>query len=277
MNVYSKIPLYLLSAGLTFAAAAPALAACVSNDCSALGYTKSESACSGDIIRCPFDTSKVFCKEKEVYVMAAGDLLYSDKTTSKNMIEGKTVIGVVVDPSRRIASYKFETNRQWASSNYSKVQMDVPNLPNLTDEQAKNDFNGKSNTSALVIASTSLYPAANYCYNLTTVGTSKGDWYLPAAGELLLMLNKFNQMNIGFAKAAGTQLTKGYSRAEYNSSTETHNSDCGGGGDVSSRGYTCASYVINYSGDDNKASINSSNRYWAVWSEGPRVRCFIKF
>lgn len=62
MNVYSKIPLYLLSAGLTFAAAAPALAACVSNDCSALGYTKSESACSGDIIRCPFDTSKVFCK-----------------------------------------------------------------------------------------------------------------------------------------------------------------------------------------------------------------------
>lgn len=63
MNVYSKIPLYLLSAGLTFAAAAPALAACVSNDCSALGYTKSESACSGDIIRCPFDTSKVFCKE----------------------------------------------------------------------------------------------------------------------------------------------------------------------------------------------------------------------
>ena len=63
MNVYSKIPLYLLSAGLTIAAAAPALAACVSNDCSALGYTKSESACSGDIIRCPFDTSKVFCKE----------------------------------------------------------------------------------------------------------------------------------------------------------------------------------------------------------------------
>ncbi len=63
MNVYSKIPLYLLSAGLTFAIAAPALAACVSNDCSALGYTKSESYCDGDIIRCPFDTSKVFCKE----------------------------------------------------------------------------------------------------------------------------------------------------------------------------------------------------------------------
>ena len=104
MNVYSKIPLYLLSADLTFAAAAPALAACVSNDCSALGYTKTESYCDGDIIRCPFDTSKVFCKEKEVYVMAAGDILFSDKTTAKYLTDdSKTPIGVVVDPSRRLA------------------------------------------------------------------------------------------------------------------------------------------------------------------------------
>lgn len=38
-------------------------AACVYGDCSALGFTKDESLCEGDIIRCPFDTSKVFCKE----------------------------------------------------------------------------------------------------------------------------------------------------------------------------------------------------------------------
>lgn len=277
MTFNSKLSLALMAAGFSVSISAYASAACVTGDCAAMGYNKTESACSGDIIRCPFDTSKVFCKEKEVYVLSVGDLLYSDKTTSKDMIEGKTVIGVVVDPSRRLASYHFETNRQWASSNYTKVEMDVPGLPNLTDEAAKNDFNGKSNTAALINASTSLYPAASYCNNLITAGTSKGEWYLPAAGEVMLMLNNFNKMNIGFAKAAGTQLTKGYSRAEYNSSTETHNSDCGGGGDVSTRGYSCASYVINYSGNDNTASINSSNRYWAVWSEGPRVRCFIKF
>ena len=38
---------------------------CVSDDCSALGYTKTESKCEGDIVRCPFDTTKVFCKETE--------------------------------------------------------------------------------------------------------------------------------------------------------------------------------------------------------------------
>ena len=39
-------------------------AASVTGDCAALGYTKAENTCEGDIIRCPFDTNKVFCKEK---------------------------------------------------------------------------------------------------------------------------------------------------------------------------------------------------------------------
>lgn len=205
--------------------------------------------------------------------MAVGDLLYSDKTTSKDMIEGKTVIGVVVDPSRRLAAYKFETSRQWATDGYYKVQKDVPGLPNLSDEQAKTDFNGKSNTAALVAASTSRYPAANYCYNLTTTGTSKGQWYLPAGGELLLMMSNYNKMNIGFAKAAGTQLSKGYgNEGEYNSSTESNRYMTD-----TSAGYTCAVYGHNYSGTDNSASLGSSNKFWYVLPSGPKVRCFIKF
>ena len=271
MNKY-QFSLALLTSAVSLMNVSSSLqAACVNGDCAAMGYTKTESACEGDIIRCPFDTSKVFCKEVEP--LAIGDLLFSDKTTGKNMVEGKTVIGVVVDTSRRLAAYKIETNRQWAKEGYQYTQMDVPNLPNLTNEQAKTDFNGKSNTAALVAASTSLYPAANYCNNLTTEGTSKGDWYLPAAGELLLMLNNFQQMNIGFARAAGTQLTSGYNRSEYNSSTETSYSECGG----DRTGYTCASYVKNNTGKDNNAGIDPSNKFWYVWSEGPRVRCFIKF
>lgn len=63
MTFNLKLSLNLLAAGFSLSyLAASAQAACVSNDCSALGYNKSESACSGDIIRCPFDTSKVFCK-----------------------------------------------------------------------------------------------------------------------------------------------------------------------------------------------------------------------
>lgn len=72
----------LLAAGFSLLAGSAAAQTCVANNCAALGFTKSASNCEGDIIRCPFDTSKVFCKEKEVYVMEAGDILYSDKTTS---------------------------------------------------------------------------------------------------------------------------------------------------------------------------------------------------
>lgn len=40
---------------------------CISSDCAAMGYTKTVSQCSGyEMIRCPFDTNKVFCQEPEV-------------------------------------------------------------------------------------------------------------------------------------------------------------------------------------------------------------------
>lgn len=98
----------LLAAGFSLLAGSAAAQTCVANNCAALGFTKSASNCEGDIIRCPFDTSKVFCKEKEVYVMEAGDILYSDKTTSHYYTDNnKTPIGVVVDPQPQI-SYGIE-------------------------------------------------------------------------------------------------------------------------------------------------------------------------
>ena len=40
---------------------------CISSDCAAMGYTKTVSQCSGyEMIRCPFNTNKVFCQEPEV-------------------------------------------------------------------------------------------------------------------------------------------------------------------------------------------------------------------
>lgn len=63
MTFYSNTSLNLLTIGFSLSCLAfTANAACVPSDCNALGYNKSENTCSGDIIRCPFDTSKVFCK-----------------------------------------------------------------------------------------------------------------------------------------------------------------------------------------------------------------------
>ncbi|MBQ8436182.1 MAG: hypothetical protein IJX20_00875, partial [Alphaproteobacteria bacterium] len=67
---------------------------------------------------------------------------------------------------------------------------DVSWLTNITSSSAAEaDMNGKSNTS--IIASehsssglTSSNSAAIYCNSYSADGTSAGDWYLPAAGEL---------------------------------------------------------------------------------------------
>lgn len=65
MTFNSKLSLNILVPSFSLTICAGVVqAACVTGDCSAMGYTKAESNCTGDIIRCPFDTSKVFCKNK---------------------------------------------------------------------------------------------------------------------------------------------------------------------------------------------------------------------
>ncbi|MBQ8436123.1 MAG: hypothetical protein IJX20_00580, partial [Alphaproteobacteria bacterium] len=61
---------------------------------------------------------------------------------------------------------------------------DISGLTNYdTSMDAKTDFNGKSNTAA-IIAGDSGTKAAKYCNDYTTAETSAGDWYLPSTGEL---------------------------------------------------------------------------------------------
>lgn len=86
------------------------------------------------------------------------------------------------------------TNLRWG-----KTSMDVDGIPNYTSEDnAKTDMDGKANTAALVNLSAiknsyssgefandgANYPAAFACHLFSTQGTSQGDWYLPAMGEL---------------------------------------------------------------------------------------------
>ena len=265
MNVYSQIPLYLLSAGLTFAAAAPALAACVSNDCSALGYTKTESYCDGDIIRCPFDTSKVFCKEKEVYVMAAGDILFSDKTTAKYLTDdSKTPIGVVVDPSRRLAIALKCALKQWAI-NRTTANKNIAAIPDKKPEDTKNDFNGKSYTKTIVDNCGSSCPAAYYAYNYTTAGTSKGDWFLPSGGQLWLLEQNKYDVKVGLAKAGG--------QLPYGNSIYTYIESSNEGPDIYD--FKMSVYL---SFDENSTSyLNNGNKYKSAYLDVDFSCPFLEF
>ena len=213
----------LLAAGFSLLAGSAAAQTCVANNCAALGFTKSEDNCEGDIIRCPFDTSKVFCKEKEVYVIEAGAILYSDGTISDSVIASKTPVGIVayVNGSTGFAVSLTEVSKIWGGDE------DVSCLTNYTSpETAMTDMNGKTNTMCLVNYSNSSgdsYPAAEYCNTFSAVSNGKGSsgWYLPAAGELYSMSFSYGAINLGLQKLSKTQISSNY----YWSSSENYYDD----------------------------------------------------
>ena len=135
---------------------------CVESDCAALGYTMTEDVCEGPFVRCPFDTSKVICKEKKYCDDAEiGDILYSDFTCSSDVVPGKTPIAVVFDTRSRLAvgldapeKVMIPAVTCWDSG---KV---------MTPEGIKNiaEKNGCS------------CPACDYVLSYSTEGTEAGDW-----------------------------------------------------------------------------------------------------
>ena len=99
---------------------------------------------------------------------------------------------------------------------------DISGITNYSSSSAVlNDFSGKANTAAWVsyYGSSVTNYAPGYCYNYTTAGTSKGQWYLPAAGELYASIaTNYSAVNNGIKAAGGTQLLLGayyWSSSEY--------------------------------------------------------------
>jgi len=185
-------------------------------DCVSIGYT--ETSCDGKFVRCPFDTSKLFCVpcDNDYKYTCTGDnivsgvgsacngkylscecygggtfnngkcqlnctvgmIYYSDKSCSSIYDSSKTPIGIVVKDNELVMSQRASSTMYWSNS---YVDTSLTNYSSSTD--AKTDYNGKSNT-ITIITEDSDNIVAQYCNTYTTVGTRAGDWYLPAAGEL---------------------------------------------------------------------------------------------
>ena len=207
--------LFCLLSGVAHAECVPA------PDCASIGYT--ETSCSGDSLKCPFDTSKLFCVPCDSsykydcsgdnitggvgsscggkYISCScsgnatfdngncietcsntactvGAIYYSDGTCCSNVLSVKTAIGVVVKDNALVMSQRSSSKMAWSTVH---VDTSLYNYEDSTD--AKEDFNGKSNTVTIMTDDTNNV-AAKYCNDYTTAGTNAGDWYLPAAGEL---------------------------------------------------------------------------------------------
>ena len=121
-------------------------------------------------------------------------------------LSSKTPIGVVsyISGSKRLAINLKNTEENW-----SWDWIDIDGIPNYTSyDTVLNDLNGKSNTAAWVAywGADSEY-AAGYCYNYTTSGTSVGEWYLPAEGELYASIwTNQSSVNSGLSAAGGTAI-----------------------------------------------------------------------
>lgn len=145
----------------------------------------------------------------------AGDVLLSDKrtfltvekVTKENYSQVIGIVGFIrPDGTPHVISLKNRRDT-W-------METDKEEPVNLVQgsKNAISDFNGKGHTETLAkkhASNLEVFPAIDYCVTYKTEGTKEGDWYLPAAGEMLQTIRNFFIVN-GTVKSlnaiAGTKI-----------------------------------------------------------------------
>ena len=191
-------------------------------DCSGANMTGGiGTSCGGKYMSCTCSNGGTFangaCEEIAVAQnCTVGMIYYSDKSCSAEVDTSKTAIGVVVKDNELVMSQRTDDYMTWSSD-----WIDVDGITNYTSSSdAKTDYNGKTNTLAIVSAysgeSTS-DNAAIYCNSYSTAGTSAGDWYLPAAGEIYdYFYGNYNAINATVNKLGWNSFEEWYwSSSEY--------------------------------------------------------------
>ena len=196
-------------------------------DCADMGYT--ETSCSGKFVRCPFDTSKLFCTPCDSSFQYDCDGAYTagglgstcgEKYASCTCVEGATFTGgnCICDTSCSLGNIYYSDGTCSSCIETTKTAIGVvvkdnelivsrakgstmswaanyidTSLTNYANGTAANsDLNGKANTSVIIATYTSGTAdnnAAVYCNSYYTEGTNSGDWYLPSGGELTKYVN----------------------------------------------------------------------------------------
>ena len=150
-----------------------------------------------------------------------GNILYSDKTCSKELDTGKTPIGIIVyldgnGGGQALALNSLDTKYAWGG--YALAS----GLPNLSSSEAvATDFASCENSEIIMAAgNSSTYPAVWAAHEYSTEGTSAGDWCLPAAGIFTSYYKNQEAVNTGFSRVNGTKFTTStgaWSSSQYDS------------------------------------------------------------
>lgn len=218
-----KTPLFasvLLSGTILYSS--PLYAVCtLAPDCADLGYTMSAADCEGQVaVKCPTDMSKVFCPKKSSENSLP--ILYGDGTVSKNVISGKTPIGIVFDETNKLAVSLTDVKKDGTAGSetmyWSNNSYDMPNLTNCqyNDNPASVDscsVDGRSNTDKILACGSSCggTPAATAANSYQPAGCTqdfckKTKWFLPSIKEFSQMysVGKLLDTTIAMLKDYGT-------------------------------------------------------------------------
>ena len=260
---------YLLLTSALVVISGVAEAACIQTPtCGAMGYD-STIACEGGI-KCPFGNAwnctlaneiaqlkitieklEQTAQEEALAKCKIGDILYHDMTCNTNMVASKTPIGVIFDVTNGLAIAKDE----FKSVGWSRLHEDISQISNYTDlATVTADWQGFNNTKAMynyIKSKGNQFSAAESTLTYTTLGTSMGQWYLPAAGELKAISDNKDVLNTTLSKIGGTQLSGTYwSSSEYNNNTGWEMSISGGFITSDKNGGGIARPVINFASKD---------------------------
>lgn len=189
-------------------------AACtLAPNCTEMGYTKTASECKNGSVKCPWNTSMVYCSPS----CSIGNIYYADGTclTPENHNTSKVALGVVVyvtDGGKHgqvMSAWPVDKNGKKSSSNvgmtWSTEKVDIPDLPNYTTHaSAATDFNSCSNTTKIVMSfDVSIYSAAEAAREYAPTTETKGKWCLPAAGVMASIYNNQSAVQAGISKLGG--------------------------------------------------------------------------
>lgn len=170
-----------------------------SPDCASLGYTKNATDCKDKVaVKCPTDNTKVFCKD-EVAVQAPLPILYGDGTVTKELVAGKTPIGVVYDESNKLALALTDVKKDGTPGSegihWSLItSYDNPYLTNCSTESGVMTCatDGRSNTDKILTCGNTCsdVPAALAVRAYQPAGCTadfckRGQWHLPSIKELI--------------------------------------------------------------------------------------------
>ena len=156
------------------------------------------------------------CGGKYEKCILPAKILYGDGTISREIVAGKTVIGVVFDENNRLAVALSQTQLGWIEGPYS-VSTHVPSLESCDSENniLTCGINGKQNTATIVSYGKTKgygYSAAEYCITYKPSATQTqawyavGQWFLPSVKELNILAQNKEAVNAALQQINAVKL-----------------------------------------------------------------------